>query len=80
MRELKPGQAINPIISLIVKQVLSEAGCILEGLDDTGRVQLSFAPDRQALPADCVSALCFVPYALWVSFAAYLNAGLFILN
>jgi translocator protein len=35
---------------------------------------------RLTWQADRVSALCFVPYALWVSFAAYLNAGLFILN
>ncbi|MEP0452148.1 MAG: tryptophan-rich sensory protein, partial [Roseibium sp.] len=33
----------------------------------------SWGPDRLA-------GLCFVPYALWVAFASYLNAGLFLLN
>lgn len=29
---------------------------------------------------DRIAALCFVPYALWVSFAAYLNISLYTLN
>ncbi|MTH97844.1 TspO/MBR family protein [Roseibium sp. RKSG952] len=29
---------------------------------------------------DRISALLFVPYALWVAFAAYLNTGLVVLN
>lgn len=29
---------------------------------------------------DRISALCFVPYVLWVGFASYLNAGLYLLN
>ncbi|MBD8877282.1 TspO/MBR family protein [Roseibium polysiphoniae] len=36
-------------------------------------IRMSWGPDRLA-------ALCFVPYALWVAFASYLNAGLFLLN
>ncbi|NVK34133.1 MAG: tryptophan-rich sensory protein [Rhodobacteraceae bacterium] len=30
--------------------------------------------------ADRIAALCFVPYAAWVAFATYLNAGLLVLN
>ncbi|SHM90858.1 TspO/MBR family protein [Roseibium suaedae] len=29
---------------------------------------------------DRIAALCFVPYAIWVSFAAYLNISLYTLN
>ncbi len=30
--------------------------------------------------ADRLAALCFLPYAAWVAFAGYLNAGLLLLN
>jgi len=36
-------------------------------------ISLSWNKDRLA-------ALCFVPYAAWVAFAGYLNAGLYLLN
>lgn len=32
------------------------------------------------LRLDRVSAYCLIPYVLWVAFATYLNAGVFILN
>ncbi|WP_417670168.1 TspO/MBR family protein [Roseibium sp.] len=35
---------------------------------------------RMRWAQDRVAALCFVPYALWVTFATYLNAGLLLLN
>jgi translocator protein len=35
---------------------------------------------RATWDEDRVSAMCFVPYASWVSFATYLNAGLLWLN
>lgn len=35
---------------------------------------------KLAARADRGAALCFVPYACWVAFASYLNAGLYFLN
>lgn len=57
---------------------LENAGLAL--LDILVLLLLILAFMRYAFPVSRSAALLFVPYALWVGFAAYLNLGIVVLN
>jgi translocator protein len=57
--------ARSPLLGLVV--ILPLEALILATIDAFRRI-------------DGVAALCLAPYALWVAFATYLNAAIFVLN